>query len=150
MVGLNKYQLHLDNCDLTNTQKAWINNALKIAMGHNSGGRARIVAIAVKGNRISGIGYNFYPTRRAGKGVYTLLGTHAEANLLENYLVKDCTIYVVGLTKSNNLLVSRPCARCNNLLRNSSAKQIIYLNKNYTWELKKIRELDIEQNRVII
>jgi len=126
---------------LSKSQLNWINSCLRILEKHNSFGRVSIIAVAIKSSRIVGIGYNYFPCRRPGKGIYNLMGTHAEADLLSRYDVSNCTVYIVGRTNSNILKTTKPCPRCNNLLINSKVKQIIYRDIDGNWVQRKRTEL---------
>lgn len=110
--------------------QSWLNVAHKMALSHNSGGRVNIIALAIRANRIIGIGSSKYPVLKGGIGEYYLLGTHAEYDLLANFDVAKSNIFVVGVTVNGNLICTKPCARCNNLLVNSRAKRIIYYDQD--------------------
>jgi len=128
--------------NLSKSQINWINSCLRILEKHNSFGRVKIIAVAIKSGRIIGIGYNYFPCRRPGRGIYNLMGTHAEADLLSKYDVSNCTVYIVGRTNSNILKTTKPCPRCNNLLINSKVKQIIYRDTDGNWVQRKRTQLE--------
>lgn len=103
-----------------------------------------MVAAVYKGKRIIGTGYNAYPSRRAGETydpAYAGIGVHAELEALSLYDVRGSTLYLAGVKQTGYEITSKPCARCNNLLINSTVKSIVYLDAEQGIVKVSVRDL---------
>lgn len=119
---------------LSRREISWFDSVEKMARGHDSFGQYSIVAAAIKGNRILGVGYNYYPNRQSGavhSPLYAGMGTHAELACLSSEPVTGTTLFIAGcVVDSKYPICSKPCCRCNNLLINSSVRAIVYRDKD--------------------
>ena len=93
--------------------------------------RYQMIALLYKGGRLISVGVNkeeaapktYIKDRRAN------LHLHAEISALHGIDKKDCkngTIYVVGKTRAENFLMSKPCWICLNWMYNMGIKRIVY------------------------
>lgn len=137
---------------LSRREIGWFENVERMAKGHDSFGQYSIVAAAVKGNRILGVGYNYYPVRQSGavhSSLYEGMGTHAElACLSGDELNMGVTLFIAGcVVETKHPICSKPCCRCNNLLVNSRVRAIIYRESDMGLVKVKVNELNYRTPR---
>lgn len=120
-----------------------IRNAIKEA--YKSNFDLRIGAVIVKSGRVLSKGYN-------KTGVYTkyahveFLSIHAEVDAiikcLKSYRYSNligAKIYIAGLRKNGRLLLSKPCTRCAQLIRNVGIKKVYYTTNEQTVECYSVK-----------
>lgn len=89
-------------------------------------------AVAIKGHTITGEGYNNKGSsalqrlyaRKVGK--HRSLHNHAEVAALNDANLKADTLVVVRVSKQGNLLNSKPCPICMELLKDSAVKRVYF------------------------
>lgn len=107
-----------------------------------------MVALAVKGNRIYSMGYNYYPDRQCGGCLhedYKGLSVHAELSALCQDDCVGTTLFIAGVRHhtGNVLENSKPCGRCSNLIRNSSVRRVVYFHDGVP-VVKRVRDMEIQ------
>ena len=118
--------------DLSQTDILRYYRALKLVSEHDSGGKYAMIASVYTGKKHIGDAFNAYPSRRAGETysqLYRGMGTHAELAALNRFDCINSVIYLAGVNNNSFIITSKPCPRCNNLLRNSSVKAVVYNDK---------------------
>ena len=97
-------------------------------------------AILVKGGRVISIGVNragnghlkapeyTYVNHRMHRGIHAELAAILAANEED---VKGATLYVSGeTTKGGNLIMSKPCAACQSILKRYGIKDVFYHDRS--------------------
>lgn len=79
----------------------------------------------------NGSDFDFKKTIKYGK----LITIHAELDAIINLSfdrkkIANSTLIIAGLTKAGNLIRSKPCANCIEILNMFRIKDIVYINKN--------------------
>lgn len=88
----------------------------------------RVGAALLKSNRIVSIGRNWFK-RSHTQSQTRWNGIHAEFDCLNKIgleKAKNCTIFVVRITKGGNLAMARPCEHCLNLINKYKIKVVYY------------------------
>lgn len=143
----------------------YLDLALKVCSDrHRSGGAVRVkmtgeqrpdynmTAVIVKGSKVISIGTNKYKpivNETVARNYPNSCSVHAEIaailgvpstnprSKIETDKFKGCELYVAGLTKSGNLLLSKPCKHCQSILASLPFKAIYYHDKS--GELKELK-----------
>jgi len=110
---------------LTNTEKAWLNRAVKLAM--KSKEKAKHGCLIVRGGSVQGFGVNV--SRNIPGIVHEIeaLGVHAEIRALKGCTrTDDAVAYIARVNKHGQERQSRPCPACIDALKNAGIKRVIY------------------------
>lgn len=116
--------------------------------------RRKYGAVIVKDRVIISTGYNGAPrgmtncidtgtcTRQennipSGERYELCEAVHAEQNAIINAppeRMKGSTIYIAGFEENKSLAAGRPCKLCDRMIRNAQIKQVMYLDKDGSFE----------------
>jgi deoxycytidylate deaminase len=116
--------------------------SLHLASEQDSGGRVSVVCLVVRGRKIVGHGKNSY--KRSGESknpLYAKAGMHAELDALSQFDVQKATLYIGAVTPRKSMACSRPCRRCETLIRNSRAKYVVFVEMS--GQIVKCRRSDL-------
>lgn len=97
----------------------------------------RHAAVITKGGRVLSVGIN---TNKAGcliDPLYEMKGVHAELNALcrlSEKQIRGSTLYVAGWSKANNLILSKPCPKCQEYIKKFDLKAVYYATPNGEYE----------------
>jgi len=84
-------------------------------------------AVVYNRQRILGKGHNKTKTHPKARYYYTHPFIHAEFDAVVNAgNVKDCTVAVVRISGSGDLMLSKPCQECMFFLKKRGIKYIVY------------------------
>lgn len=97
----------------------------------------RHCAIVAKGSKVLGVGYNRHGWSSKQKGKYcsrkmneNCCTVHAEVDALlkvpNREDIQGATVYVVRVTKSNGLAMSKPCPMCSEILKEHGVKRAFF------------------------
>ena len=116
---------------------------LRQAINHHSFGSYRIVSGAWRGSQFLGWGRNLYKVRRGGETLhplYTGAGVHAELDSLTSHDCRRATLYIAGVSKTGYEIVTKPCRRCEVLIKNSHLLWVVYFDGE---KLVKVKPQDL-------
>lgn len=130
---LKEYRSGYDKLSLK--KQSLLNRAIKKAV--QSKCKQQHAAIIVKGGRVLGIGVNqvhnyLHSTCVTGiedDAIRNLISTHAEVAAIKQVKkehLKGATLYVARISPGGNVSYSRPCARCEQIIRSVGIKEIVY------------------------
>lgn len=93
--------------------------------------RYRLVAIIMKSGRVISVGVNREDAAPKGYTKETRENLHLHAEIaachgLSRKETKNSTMYVIGKTKFNNWLLSKPCYLCYNWIKNMEIRRIVF------------------------
>lgn len=107
----------------------WIQTAFRLSK-NSSCRQYRMCALLVKGGRIIKIGLNRNIPAQAKTDYYPeYCQVHAETDCLvgvERETLEGATLYIAGRTRTNSVLLSKPCRHCQNFLRQFPLKAVFY------------------------
>lgn len=87
-------------------------------------------AVVVKGGSVISVGINKnrnHPTVVSSEHIKTHCSVHAEVDALRKVKnPKGSTIYVARVNKRGQDRLSRPCDRCNDLIKKSGVRKVVY------------------------
>jgi len=110
----------------------WLNFAKKIAE-KSTFPKFRMAAIVTKSGRPLSSGWNKLSPgilKNPIYGEHQMLHAECQAILqLEPKQLRNATIYVAGLTRGGNLLLSKPCDACMFLIKQAGIKRIVFHTK---------------------
>lgn len=91
-------------------------------------------AVIVKGGRVVGTGFNRnrnHPNIVSPEHIKTDCSIHAEESAIRDagYDVRNAVIYVARVNKHGEDRNSRPCSRCNEMIKEYGIKRIIYTSE---------------------
>ena len=93
--------------------------------------KIKVGAVLEKSGRILAVASNKQGSMRDGGYLYS---RHAESRLLINRIAEGSTVYVYRQhAHTGELLLSRPCHRCESRLRETGVKRVVYTT-NGGWE----------------
>jgi deoxycytidylate deaminase len=98
-------------------------------------------AIVVKSNRVIAVGYNKAKPGITKNPNYHNNAIHAELQAIlsvDPEKLKGATIYVGGVSRCGNTILSKPCPLCQNLLREMGIKAAVWHNKDNEVETWKV------------
>lgn len=119
----------------------WLNTALRVAR-KSEFWPYKMGCIVVKSGRIVGSGVNKHSIAETKDPRYNLgRGIHAElaAVLSACKSLDGADAYIAGWTRGNNILCSKPCDLCEQLLKESGIRNVYYYNRD--------REIECKNNR---
>lgn len=114
---------------LSNKEKSFLNVARALAF--QSKERRMHGAVVVKGGRVLGSGWNKgtnHPTVVSQHHIKTHCSRHAEEEAIKNggSNLKGATIYVARINRDGIDRNSKPCQKCERLIKEAGIKRVIY------------------------
>lgn len=97
----------------------------------------RHAAAIIKGGRIIAVGVN---SNKAGcliDPIYENKGVHAELDAickLTEKQIRGSTLYVAGWSRANNLILSKPCPKCQEYIKKFDLKAVYYSTPDGEYE----------------
>ena len=128
------WHLYYKDDQLSSREKNRLNQALRLAS--KSKCRQQHGAILVDGGRVLGHGVNISKNDPVYSGEAQLAySIHAEESAIRNWngdvgTLKNATLYVARLGKNGSPAMSKPCGKCQKLLKDSGVKTVIYTISN--------------------
>lgn len=98
----------------------------------------RMASVVVRGGKIISMGINKSNPGILKHPAYALKGTHSELDAIlsiDPKLLKNSTIYISGLSRGNNTILSKPCDSCQQIIKEYGIKAAIYHTRS--GEIKK-------------
>lgn len=127
-----RWHLYYQQSDLSAKDRRRLNQALRIA--ENSECRQRHGAVLTQGGRVLGIGVNVNKNDPVYSGEDQLaFSVHAEEAAIRSWggaSLKGATIYVARLGRRGVPLNSKPCAKCQELLKTAGVRRVVYTVEN--------------------
>ena len=108
--------------------------ALKAARGSNLH-KHRVGAVLMKGKSVVAAGCN---SKKTHPLCITDFTQHAEFNVcskVDYSFLNQLTIYIVRLTRTNRIGMSKPCEECEKLLIGANLNRVYYSNANGKMEI---------------
>ena len=127
-----RWHLYYQQSGLSAKDRSRLNQALRIA--ENSECRQRHGAVLTQGGRVLGIGVNVNKNDPVYSGENQLaFSIHAEEAAIRAWGgsgLKGATMYVARLGKKGIPLNSRPCAKCQKMLKAAGIRRVVYTIDN--------------------
>jgi deoxycytidylate deaminase len=118
--------------------RRWINLARKIAEQNNFP-KYKMACVVVRGGRVLAIGINRITPGILKHPAYCNKAMHAELDAIlqiNRAALHNSTVYVAGVSKGKNLIKSKPCPSCQQMLREFGIHSVVW----HTPEDELIRE----------
>ncbi len=112
--------------------RRWINYCIKLCQKSNVKDYKH-AAVLVKGGNVISIGINKYKCGILADRIYGKKGWHSEADCLlsiHKSKIKNATLYVAGINKSQDVICSKPCPACQEFIENYNLKAIFYSDRD--------------------
>jgi deoxycytidylate deaminase len=117
---------------ITSKDRRWMEVAKKVLI-HSSHPSYMMGSILVSGGRIISSGTNSEgPPAFFVGDTGPWLGRHAEVRCLtgiEKKQTKGATLYIAGITKKHNIILTKPCINCLNIAKKMLIKRVVFHSK---------------------
>lgn len=109
--------------------------------------RVQMIAIITKNGRTLAIGHNnknrlAFPFKKVN-GYSTLSGIHAEMDAIRKVYssqLKGATITILGInSRSNNLIMSKPCPACLRAIKEVGIKKVVFFDKEEKKYIERVK-----------
>lgn len=100
----------------------------------------RVGAALFRKKQLVSVGYN---TKKTHPNCPNELTQHAEFNVTKGFSPEEidgCTLYIVRLTRTGKIGISKPCADCADYLRSLGLKKVYFSNEE--GEIQEWKELN--------
>lgn len=119
---------------LSNSEKSFLSVARYFASKSQS--RQKHGAVIVKSGRVVGTGYNKdrnHPMTVSPEHIKTHCSVHAEAEAMRDagWKVRGAVLYVARINRQGQDRNSKPCNRCEALIKSKQIKKVIYTRNSY-------------------
>jgi deoxycytidylate deaminase len=115
--------------NLSKQERRFLNLAVRVASSSEM--RQRHGAVVVKSGRVLAVGVNKFrnhPAQTASDRVKKDCSVHAEVDALSRCDPRGASVFVARVNNAGTIRYSRPCARCQQVLKAAGVKKVVWSN----------------------